>query len=92
MIESKDCNNKINGRKFFDQPVNNDLKAYENISKLLQVEKMSIQKVLNADLKRIQQINFIANLERAVGTTMILILDFSQGTMKVLKTRSINFV
>ena len=31
MIESKDCNNKINGRKFFDQPVNNDLKAYENI-------------------------------------------------------------
>ena len=53
---------------------------------------MSIQKVLNADLKRVQQINFTANLERAVGTTMILIPDFSQGTMKVLKTRSINFV
>ena len=30
----KDCNVKIDGRTFFDQPINNDSKTYENIRKI----------------------------------------------------------
>ena len=53
---------------------------------------LSIQKALDADPKAIQQINFTANLDRAGNTTMFFIiekaketvLDFSQGTVKVL--------
>ena len=53
---------------------------------------LSEQQVLNADPKAIKEINFTANLVR-VGTTKIYyileeaketILDFSQGTVKVL--------
>ena len=50
------------------------------------------QQVLDADPRAIQQINFTANLDRAGNTTMFFIieeaketvLDFSQGTVKVL--------
>ena len=50
------------------------------------------QQVLDADPKAIQQINFTANLDQNGKTTMFFIieeaketiLDFSQGTVKVL--------
>ena len=50
------------------------------------------QEVLDADPRATQQINFTANLDRAGKTTMFFIieeakgtvLDFSQGTVKVL--------
>ena len=50
------------------------------------------QQALDADPTAIQQINFIANLDRAENTTMFFILeeaketvlDFSQGAAKVL--------
>ena len=53
---------------------------------------LSKQQALYADLRAIQQINFTANLDRAGNTTMFFIieeaketvLDFSQGTVKVL--------
>ena len=53
---------------------------------------LSKQKVLDADPKTIQQINFTANLDRAGNTRVYVILeeakatilDFSQGTVKVL--------
>ena len=53
---------------------------------------LSKQQALDADPKAIQQINFTANLDRAGNTTMFFIieeaketvLDFSQGTLKVL--------
>ena len=53
---------------------------------------LSKQKTLDADPKAIQQINFTANLEQEGNTTMFFIieeaketiLDFSQGTIKVL--------
>ena len=53
---------------------------------------LSKQQALDADLRAIQQINFTENLDRAGNTTMFLILeetketvlDFSQGTVKVL--------
>ena len=52
----------------------------------------SKQEVLDADPRTIQQINFTTNLARAGNTTMFFIteeaketvLDFSQGTVKVL--------
>ena len=53
---------------------------------------LSKQRALNADPKTIQQINFTENLDWAEGATMFFIieeaketvLDFSQGTVKVL--------
>ena len=54
---------------------------------------LSKQQAPDVDLKAIQQINFIANLDREGSTTIFFIieevketiLDFSQGTVKVLK-------
>ena len=53
---------------------------------------LSKQQELDADPRAIQQINFTANLDRAGNTRVYLILeeakktilDFSQGTVKVL--------
>ena len=53
---------------------------------------LSKQQALDADPRAIQQINLIANLDRVGNTTMFFIieeaketvLDFSQGTVKVL--------
>ena len=53
---------------------------------------LSKQQALDADPTAIQQINFTANLDRAGNATMFFIiekrkgtvLDFSQGTVKVL--------
>ena len=33
-VEIKDCNVKIDGRNYFDQPINVDIKTYENIWKI----------------------------------------------------------
>ena len=53
---------------------------------------LSKQQVFDADLRAIQQINFTANLDRAANTRIYFIieevketiLDFSQGTVKLL--------
>ena len=52
---------------------------------------LSKQQVLDTDPRAIQQINFTSNLDRAGNTTFFIIeeaketvLDFSQGTVKVL--------
>ena len=53
---------------------------------------LSKQEALDADLRKIQQINFTANLGRAGNTTIFFIIEqeketifkFSQGTVKVL--------
>ena len=53
---------------------------------------LSKQQALDADPRAIQQINFTANLDRAGNTRVYFILeevnetilDFSQGTVKVL--------
>ena len=55
-------------------------------------EDLSKQQALDAAPRAIQQINFIANLDRAGNTRVYFILeeaketipDFSQGTVKVL--------
>ena len=69
----------INGENVFDQPIKNNKVTYENIRKI-------------ADPRTIQQINFTANLDGAGNTRVYFILeeaketilDFSQGTVKVL--------
>ena len=106
----------IDGKNFFDQPINSINKTYENIRKIATNQgdnyttgclldysyfkdhckmiaiDLSKQQALDADPRAIQQINFTANLDRAGNTTMFFIieeaketvLDFSQGTVKVL--------
>ena len=103
-------------KNFFNQPINSNIKTYENIRKIATGQggdyttgclldysyfkdhykmiaiDLSKQQALDADLRAIQQINFTENLDRAGNTTMFLILeetketvlDFSQGTVKVL--------
>ena len=113
-VEIKDYNVMIDGKNFFDQPINSDLKTYENIRKIATGRgddyttgcllgysyfkdhyniipiDLSKKQVLDANPRGIQQINFTANLEREGNTTMLFIieeetvLEFSQGTVKVL--------
>ena len=58
---------------------------------------LSKQQAFDADPRAIQEINFTANLDKEGNTTMFFIieevketvLDFSQGTVKVLWVQSI---
>ena len=43
-VEIKDYNVMIDGRNFFDQPINSMSKTYENIRKMLQVKEMTIHR------------------------------------------------
>ena len=84
-VEIKDYNIIINGENFFDQPIKNNKVTY--------AVDLSKQQALDADPRAIQQINFTANLDRAGNTRVYFILeeaketilDFPQGTVKVLK-------
>ena len=68
-----------------------DYSYFKNNYKMIAID-LSKQQALDADPRAIQQINFTANLDRAGNTTMFFIieeaketvLDFSQGTVKVL--------
>ena len=115
-VEIKNYNVMIDGRNFFDQPINSMNKTYQNIRKdttgkeddyttgclldysyfkenykLIAVD-LSKQQALDADPRAIQQINFVANLDKDGDATMFFITDtaketvfeFSQRTVKVL--------
>ena len=67
-----------------------DYPYFMDTCKMIAVD-LSKQKALDADPKPIQRINFTANLDRAGNTRVFIleeaketILDFSQGTVKVL--------
>ena len=68
-----------------------DYSYFKDNYKMIAID-LSKQQALDADPRAIQQINFTANLDRAGNTTMFFIieeaketvLDFSQGTVKVL--------
>ena len=68
-----------------------DYPYFKNTYKMIAVD-LSKQQALDADPRAIQQINFTANLDRARNTRVYFILeeaketilDFSQGTVKVL--------
>ena len=106
----------IDGINFFDRPINNMNKTYENIIKIatgkgenyttgclldypyfkdyykMIAVDLSKQKELDADSRKIQQVNFTANLDRAGNTTISFIIEqeketifeFSQGTVNIL--------
>ena len=105
-VEIKDYNIKIFVKNIFDQPMNNDIKTYENIRKIATGQgddyptgclldypyfkenfkiiaiDLNKQQALDVDSRTIQQINFAANNIFIIeGET---VLDFSQGTVKVL--------
>ena len=68
-----------------------DYSYFNNYYKMIAID-LSKQQALDAGPKEIQQINFTENLDRVGNTTMFFIiekvketiLDFSQGTVKVL--------
>ena len=68
-----------------------DYPYFKDHYKMIAID-LSKQQVLGADLRATQQINFTVNLDRRRNTTMFFfieeaketILDFSQGTVKVL--------
>ena len=68
-----------------------DYAYFKNYYKITEID-LSKQQALDADPRAIQQINFTANLDRAGNTRIYFILeeaketvlDFSQGTVKVL--------
>ena len=68
-----------------------DYPYFKKTYKMISVD-LNKQQALDADLRAIQQINFTANLDRAGNTKVYFILeeaketilDFSQGTVKVL--------
>ena len=68
-----------------------DYSYFKKKYKLIAID-LSKQQVFDADPRAIQKINFTVNLERENGTRMLFIikqaaetiLDFSQGTVKVL--------
>ena len=68
-----------------------DYPYLKNHYKMIAID-LSKQEALDADPRAIQQTNFTADLDRAGNTTMFFIieeaketvLDFSQGTVKVL--------
>ena len=95
----------IDGKNFFDQPINSDLKTYENIRKIATGQgdndttgclldysyfkdhdkmiavDLSKQQVFQADPRAIEQINFMANLDRARNTTMLFITEEAKETV-----------
>ena len=68
-----------------------DYAYFKDVYKMIAID-LNKQQSLDADPKAIQQINFIANLDRTGNTRIFFILeeaketvlDFSQGTAKVL--------
>ena len=68
-----------------------DYSYFNNYYKMIAID-LSKQQVFDADPRAIQQINFMANLDKDGNTKMFLIikeaketvLDFSQGTVKIL--------
>ena len=71
-----------------------DYPYFADTYKMIAVD-LSKQQALDADPRATQQINFTANLDRAGNTRVYFILeeaketilDFSQGTVKVLQTK-----
>ena len=101
-VEIKDYNVEIDVKDVFDQPINNDIKTYENIRKIATGQGddhatgclldyhyfRDNYKMIAIDLSKQQALD----ADGAGNTTMFFIieeaketvLDFSQGTVKVL--------
>ena len=62
-------------KKIFDQPINSELKTYEN------VRNTATGKGDDYNLRSIQQINFVANLDRTGNTRMFFIIEEPKETV-----------
>ena len=119
-VQIENYNIEIDGRHFYDQPINDLIKQYDEIRKIstgqgddykagclldfayfeknyrLIAVDLSKQKVLDADLRAIQQIIFTGKIKATEEITKVIIyyilekskeaiLEFSKGTTKVLQ-------
>ena len=114
-VEVKNYNLEIYGRNFYDEPINDLIKQYDEVRETstgqgddyttgcllgfayfkknykLIAAYLSKQKVLDADSRAIQQINFIGKTSQAAiiyytyEKSEKTILQVSKGTTKVLK-------
>ena len=57
-----------------------DYPYFKDNYKMIAID-LSKQQVLDADPRKIQQINFTANLDRAGNTTMFFIIEQEKGTI-----------
>ena len=85
-VKIENSNIEIDGRNLYDQPINDSIKQWTDLSK---------QKALDADSRAIQQIIFTGKIKATVANTKAVffyileksketILEFSKGTTKVL--------
>ena len=105
----------IDGKIFFDQPINNINKTNEHIRKIATSKgddyttgclldypyfkenykmiaiDLSKQQALDANPRKIQQINFRANLDRAGNTTIFFIIEQKKETIFFTRNRK-NFI
>ena len=61
------------------------LSIFQEILQINQTIDLSKQQKLDADPKAIHQIYFIGNLDGAGAAMFFIIVDFSKGTVKVLR-------
>ena len=90
--EIKDYSVMIDGRNFFDQPIKNDLKIYDNIRTIAtgQGDDYTIgclldypyfkskQQKFHADTKAIQEVSFTENLSRAEGARIYVNIELAK--------------
>ena len=63
----KNYNVIINGKNFYDQAIDSDIKRYEEIRKLTTGQGEDYKKKLDADPEAIQQIEFVIQLKNVDG-------------------------
>ena len=95
-VEIKNYNIEIDGKNFYDQPINDSIKQYGKIRKYQQdAVDLSKQKALDADSRAIQQIIFTGKIKATEQNTRVIIYyifeksketikQFSKGTAKFL--------
>ena len=68
-----------------------DYTYFKSYYKMIAIN-LSKQQALDADLREIQQIDFTANLDRAVNTTMFFILQEAEETALDFSQRFVKFL
>ena len=67
-VKIENYNIEIDGRNFYDQPINDSIKQYNKIA-----VDLSKQKALDADSRAIQQIIFTGKIKAAANNTRVMI-------------------
>ena len=96
-VKIENYNIQIDGKNFYDQPINDSTKQYAYFEKNYQLiaVDLSKQKALDAGSRAIKQIIFIGKIKAKVANAGVIIyyilerskeskLEFARGTKKVL--------